>query len=95
MAAASTAAGILPDDFGKLQRMLGAGEGSKKKDWGYRNYYAAPTSGESLEAMRRLEVAGLVKEGRVTESMIYFHATEAGCKALGFSAAQIKKAFED
>lgn len=45
--------------------------------------------------MRRLEAAGFVEQGKVTESLIFFHATVAGCKTLGFNDNQTRRARED
>ena len=74
--------------------MLGATSHYKKKDWGFRNYFASSKSGNQIESMRRLESAGLITEGQSRDHMIYFHATIEGCKKIGFTAKQIKKAFE-
>lgn len=81
-------------DLDKLRHMLGATQDRKPKDWGFRNYYASG-KGEPELAMRRLEAAGFVKQGRAYMDSFYFHATEEGCKALGFNKAQIKRAMED
>ena len=85
---------ILPDDFPKLQHMLGAVQGKPKNRWGYRNYFAAG-SGQQHEAMQRLVAAGLATVGRACGDMTYFHATRLGCKAAGLDGAGIKRAMED
>ncbi len=87
---------INANDLDSLRHMLGAVPGRyTAKQWGFRNYYAACNTGDSLESMRRLEAAGFVCEGIATKSITYFHATEEGCKAVGMNKVQIKRAMED
>lgn len=74
------------EDMRNLRHMLGVARNVPKKQWGYRNYYASSVS--DMPSMRRLEVAGLVRRGRPYEDAYYFHATEAGCLAVGLSAKQ-------
>ena len=93
-ALAAVRAAIMPDDFAKLQHMLGAVQGKPKNRWGYRNYFAAG-SGQQQEAMQRLVAAGLATAGRAANEMTYFHATRLGCKAAGLDGAGIKRAMED
>ena len=45
--------------------------------------------------MRRLESEGLVEQGREGESLLFFHATVAGCQAVGLGPKQIERAMED
>jgi len=83
-------------DLDNLRHMLGAiPERYTAKQWGFRNYYASGKGGDALESMHRLVNAGFARQGHESESMIYFHATEEGCKAVGMNKAQIKRAFED
>lgn len=77
---------ISAEDMSNLRHMLGVARNVPKKQWGYRNYYASSVS--DMPSMRRLEVAGLVRRGRPYEDAYYFHATEAGCLAVGLSAKQ-------
>jgi hypothetical protein len=87
---------MLPADKAKLQHMLGATpNGYSKSKWGFRNHYAASKGGEQEAAMRRLESVGLVEQGREGESLIFFHATVAGCKAVGLRPKQIERAMEE
>ena len=79
------------DDMDKLRHMLGARSDQKKRNWGYRNHFA-PGSSLDVQSMERLELAGLVKEGAPYHDTFYYHATEKGCAALGFSLAQTKRA---
>lgn len=87
---------LAPDDLRKLQHMLGATPGHyPKTKWGFRNYYAT-SGGPATEAMKRMEVQGLVRLGYTSEcGMAYYHATEAGCRAAGLVGKQIKRALED
>ena len=84
---------LTADDLKKLRHMLGAEPDRRKRDWGFRNYYACSKGNE--ESMRRLEAAGFARQGRPYNDSYYFHATEEGCKAVGMNAAQIKRAMED
>jgi hypothetical protein len=64
------------------------------RDWGFRNYYAT-SGGSAMEALDRLATLGYVVKGHTSDSMHYYHATEAGCIAAGLNEKQIKRAFED
>jgi hypothetical protein len=76
------------EDMDNLRHMLGAGSDIPKRNWGYRNYFNA--GGKDLESMERLVAAGLAERYRPE----FWRATEAGMKAIGFTAKQIKKAME-
>ena len=74
-------------DLDNLRHMVGA----KDKNPGYRNVFAP--GGENVASMKRLEVAGLVIQGRVfVDDVHYYHATQLGCRAIGLSNAAIKRA---
>jgi hypothetical protein len=77
------------EDMDNLRHMLGARSTDSKRDWGYRNYYCANVGDES---MARLAAQGLVRQGRTLPDQVYWHATEAGCKAIGLSDKFIQKA---
>lgn len=79
----------------KLKHMLGAGSHISRRDWGYRNYYAASKDSTSEAELRKLIPLGLVEEGQSTENMVYFHATETGCKVVGLDAKQTHRALHD
>lgn len=79
----------------KLRHMLGAEHHYRKNQWGFRNHYAAGTNSTAHHELNEMAALGLVKQGRTTENMVFFHATEAGCKAIGLTKAQIARAFED
>lgn len=81
-------------DIDNLRHMLGATSHTPKRDWGYRNHFAAGIA--DTPSMERLVAAGLVvREGRLGSSQHYYYATEAGCKAAGLNRAQTKRALED
>jgi hypothetical protein len=79
-----------------LIHMLGCGSHIPKRNHGYRNHYCASTIGsnDDYQSMVEMQKAGLVKAGRRTTDMQFFYATETGCKAIGLSAAVIKRALE-
>lgn len=76
-------------DMNNLRHMLGVGSHIAKKDWGYRNYFNAQPGHFDEPSLLRLEASGLVRRGQRD----YWHATEAGCKAIGLTDKQTKKAF--
>lgn len=77
------------EDLDNLRHMLGAK--GKVRDYGFRNYYNTSDTGPDVESMKRLQAMGFVEPGRKN----YWFATEAGCKAIGFNAKQIKRALND
>lgn len=79
----------------KLRHMLGAEPGRyTKKQWGFRNYYCASQGSTDHAQLLEMAEAGIVAQGHMGEKTIYFHATEAGCKAIGLTKAQIDRAFD-
>lgn len=87
---------VTGEDLHRLRHMLGATEDKPKSKWGYRNHYVAGGGGEAVKSMERLIAAGYVVQGRRSgTTSCFYHATEAGCKALGFSKAAIARALED
>lgn len=83
---------ITDDDMHSLRHMLGVNEHKRKNTWGYRNYFAAGTG--QIESMERLVAAGYAERGSKTESLTYYHATEAGMDAIGMSKAAKRRAME-
>lgn len=77
-------------DHENLRHMLGIQAGRDRRSWGFRNHYAAELPDVS---MQRLLDAKLVEQGRQIEgaSYVYFHATKAGCRAVGMTDAEIAK----
>jgi hypothetical protein len=80
-------------DLRKLRHMLGA-DTDKRSQWGYRNYYAT-SGGPAMDALERMQTLGLVQIYSIRDEMKYYRATEAGCKAAGLNAKQIKRALND
>ena len=89
-ASESTLNDLLAADFEKLKHMTGCQSRYPKRLWGFRNHFAP--GGKDIESMERLEKAGFVNRGSRYYETNYFHATEAGCKAIGMKPAQIKNA---
>jgi len=81
-------------DYTKLKHMLGVSTHTPKSQWGYRNRYCAPNTGQDFLSMQRLLLAGFVERGSVGEKNTFFHATIEGCKAIGLNEKQIKNAME-
>jgi hypothetical protein len=77
---------ITVGDLDNLRHMVGAASRTP----GFRNHFAP--GGKDVDSMLRLEAAGLVIRGRRYEETFFFHATEAGCKVIGMSAAATKRA---
>lgn len=80
-----------------LTHMLGAGPDVAKKRHGYRNRFCAEVAGGDHATLSEMAAAGLVKAGRLINDGRdqYFHATIAGCEAIGLDRAAIKRAMED
>jgi hypothetical protein len=88
----------LIEDLENIRHMTGCTSNTKKKNWGFRNYYCSALEGDGYESMRRLEKLGYVKQGIgsfLSETQMYFHATEEGCKAIGLDDKQIKRVMGD
>ena len=84
---------LTTDDLAKLRHMLGATQHRPKKNWGFRNYYAAGTG--DVPSMERLVSAGYCVRGQPYMDAHYYHATRDGCAAAGLSKAATTRAFED
>lgn len=79
----------------KLRHMLGAEEGwHPKRHWGYRNFWCASIGGKDYADLMEMAGKGLVIKGHSGEKTVYFHATEAGCKLIGLTQAQIARAMD-
>lgn len=87
--------GVTSDDLLNLMHMTGADSRYPKKQWGFRNHFAASVGGEDHSSMIRLEAAGFVTPGKAGKDLAFYHATEAGCMAIGMSKAAIKRALSD
>ena len=86
---------ITADDIDNVRHMTGAVSNVSKRNWGYRNYYCAAKGSDDMKSMERLMAAGYVVQGSEQEHSVYFHATEAGCKAISLKPHQIKNALGD
>lgn len=76
-----------------LRRMLGMEE-EPRRAWGCRNFYAVGRGGYEVARLRGMEQAGLIRQGTMTDHRIFFHATEAGCRAVGLNEEQRRRALE-
>lgn len=85
---------ITDQDIANLKHMLGADFRYKKSQWGFRNHYCSGKHGDAYNSMQRLLKAGYVIEGINQETNIFYHATEEGCKAIGFNKKQISNAMD-
>lgn len=88
---------VPPQWIDHLRHMLGATEHKRKSSWGYRNQFCAEINYTDHVTMLEMVAAGLVTPGRIINQGkdMYFHATIAGCEAIGLSKAAIKRAFDD
>ena len=87
---------LTSDDLDNLRHMVGAVFNVAKRNWGYRNHFAAGE--DDVPSMEKLRNAGFVIKGRkfhIGETDYYYHATLEGCKAIGLSKAATKRALED
>ena len=78
-----------------LRHTLGADPHIRKSKWGFRNRFVSTKGGRNYEAMREMQLCGLVEEGWITDKFIFFRATLEGCKAIKLTKTQIARAFED
>ena len=83
---------LTPEQRDDLRHMVGAQSHINKRDWGFRNHYCAYKGGDAVTSMRELERLGLVVRGHEGVESLFFHCTEAGCKAAGLNAKQTAKA---
>lgn len=86
----------LVEKMESLRHMLGIGSHIRTKKWGYRNYFATSPDCRDHQIMRALESQKLVRSvGKTAHTaLVYFEATEDGCKVAGLNARQIKRAME-
>ena len=71
--------------------------GGHRPKWrrGYRNRYLASTEGMSHQHLLAMERMGLVFAGKfLSEKNLCWHATESGCRELGFNDDEIALAME-
>lgn len=77
-------AGLEEGDLATLRFMFGATPHYVTTRWDFLNHYLCNV--QDLDAMRRLELAGLVTAGTPLLQLHYFHATNDGCRLAGLSA---------
>lgn len=80
------------EDIDDLRHMLGMNY--KKRDWGFRNYYAAGIDSDAERSMDRLVCLGYVRKGRNNGTYTYYHVTEKGCIAVGLTPSKVAKALK-
>jgi hypothetical protein len=76
------------EDMNILRHMLGVGSHIRKRDWGFRNYFNAEDGHFDMPALKRLEAAGLIFQGRPG----YWHANADGYRAVGLNVRLMTKA---
>jgi len=78
----------------KLRHMLGAEPGRyPKKRWGFRNHYAACAGDQkTIKELTEMVNAGLLVGGPPGDRLVFFYATEKGCRAVGLTGSRIKEA---
>lgn len=84
---------ITAADLDSLRHMLGIKQNTPPENWGYRNYFAAGGT-DQVESMERLVAVGFVRCGGKSGELMYYHATEEGCRAVGMTGEQTLKALE-
>lgn len=78
----------LLQDLEKLRHMLGVDAHRPRRQWAYRNYFNA--AGSDVASMERLVALGFAQQYRPD----YWRATEAGCKAVGLTEKETRKALK-
>lgn len=82
---------LLDEDESRLRHALHATVYDAPETWGARNHYVAGE--EDHDSMMRLLLSGFVVQGRdLGDGVILYHATRAGCAALGFTSEQTDRA---
>jgi len=79
-------------DMDNLRHTLGARDRKDRYSWGCRNFFGTGAGSKDDESMQRLLKAGYVTSGSERWGNRYYFATAAGCKALGFTDEQMKRA---
>lgn len=80
-------------DLDLLRHAVAANSDTPRKEWGYRNNFATGDDGPDREGLDRMVAMGFAVQGRsIIGGSIYFHVTPDGCRALGMTEREIKKA---
>lgn len=87
------------EDISLMRRALGATDDVRRSSWGYRNKHVATVSEKPTTTyirLKRLVRLGMMDEAGLINSgcSMFFIVTEKGCKAIGLTDTQIKRAFE-
>lgn len=77
-----------------LKHMLGVERHIPKNSWGYRNTFAACPNTSDYFDMVEMEKKGLVLEEYRGKTLVFYKATELGCKTIKLTKKQIKRALE-
>jgi len=80
-----------------LEHMLGCGSDIGQKNRGYRNHYFVNLAGQEISEFNEMFAKGLLTRGRMSndKKFQYYHATRAGCKAIGMTPSEIIRALSD
>lgn len=78
-------------DLECLQHMLGINAAYPRKQWGYRNHFAAEPTSTDAAAMERLLAGGFVTKGGAASGLTFYHATLKGCRAAGMTEREIAR----
>lgn len=73
-----------------LRHMVGAKSHIPKRNWGYRNYFAA--SDCQKNDLKNLLSDGLITEGKKRGDLTFYFCTKLGCEAIGPSKAATQRA---
>lgn len=79
-----------------LRHTVGASPGTKKKSRGYRNNFCVDVGSGDDVLMQQLVRRGLMVAGATINNGTsrYYHATQAGCDAIGLHKAATSRALE-
>jgi hypothetical protein len=81
---------LTDEDLENLRHMVGFASHIRRRDWGYRNRFAA--GGDQVESMERLQAEGLVVTGSVIPGGLqYYHATEDGMVVAGMPDDAVRR----
>lgn len=79
------------DDMDDLRHAVGMATNVAPRNWGFRNHYNADAD---HPGMLRLERLGFIVRGRWNGDSVFFHVTEAGCRAIGLPVKARKRALD-
>ena len=79
-----------------LRHTVGAEPHTPRAQRGYRNHYCISIGSNDRQALLAMVDAGLMTAGEMVSkgTIQYFHATRAGCEAIGLDKSAIDRAFE-